>query len=299
MLLGVIDIGGTSIKYGAVNKMGKLLYNGAVPTEAHLGGLEVVRKVNQLCEKLMDAYEIEGISISSAGQIDSVSGTVVFATDNIPGYTGVPVEDMVSNHTGLSVKVENDVNCTALGEYWQGAAFGVNNFLCVTIGTGIGGALFLHGKLYTGTHFSAGELGHIHLYPDGKPCTCGNYGCFERYASSSALDEMVTSEFGSEVDLKLFFSLVRQGDAVSLKIFDRWIGDLTTGLRSLVHIFNPELIVIGGGITAQGEFLRSAIEDSLLPQTMPNHRHSLQVKLAEHDNQANLLGAAKHYLMTQ
>ncbi|WP_163528946.1 ROK family protein [Halobacillus ihumii] len=299
MQIGAIDIGGTSIKFGVVNEKGELSFHNAVPTDAHLGGPEVIRKVNQLCDQLMNAFQIDGISISSAGQIDSGNGKVVFATDNIPNFTGVQIEDMVRNHTGMPVKVENDVNCTALGEYWQGAAVEVDDFLCVTIGTGIGGALFLDGKLYTGARFSAGELGHIHLYPDGKPCTCGNQGCFEKYASSSALEEMVTSAFGHDVNVKSYFSLVKQGDAAALKIFDRWISDLTMGLCSLVHIFNPELIVIGGGITAQGEFLRSAIEDSLLPQIMPNHRRSLQVKLAEHYNQANLLGAAKHFLMTR
>ncbi|UOQ92342.1 ROK family protein [Halobacillus shinanisalinarum] len=298
-LLGVFDIGGTSIKYGVVNEVGDILYKDAVPTEAYLGGVEVINKVNKLGDELIGDYEINGIAISSAGQIDSISGTVVFATDNIPNYTGTPVAEIVSNHTGLPVKVENDVNCTALGEYWKGAAVGVDDFLCVTIGTGIGGALFLHGKLYTGSHFSAGELGHINLYPHGKPCTCGNQGCFENYASSSALAEMVTTAFGYEVDLKEFFAAAKQGDALAVEIFDSWIEDMTIGLRSLVHIFNPELIVIGGGVTAQGDFLQRAIQDSLLPKTMPNHRRSLQVKLAEHDNKANLLGAAKHYLMTQ
>ncbi|ASN06147.1 ROK family protein [Virgibacillus necropolis] len=297
MQLGVIDIGGTSIKYGVVTDQGNFLYSASTPTEAHLGGMEVIGKVLKVCDELRGNDELTGIAISSAGQIDNVNGTVVFATNNIPGYTGVPVAELVRKHTGLPVTVENDVNCTALGEYWKGAAVNVNDFLCVTIGTGIGGALFLNGELYTGSNFSAGEIGHISLYPNGKPCTCGNNGCFEKYASSAALEERIFETLGQQIDLKEFFTMTKQGNHACIEIFEKWIDDMTTGLQSLVHIFNPKLIVIGGGVSAQGEFLLQAIKRSLMGKVMPNHRRSLEVKLAENDNKANLLGAAKHYLM--
>ncbi|KAB7704251.1 ROK family protein [Bacillus aerolatus] len=297
MQLGVIDIGGTSIKYGVVNRNGTLMNHDSISTDAFKGGKALVEKVFMICDKLMEQYKIEGIAISSAGQIDHRNGIVVFATDTIPGYTGTPIADLVASHTGLPAAVENDVNCTALGDYWQGAAKGISDFLCVTIGTGIGGALFLNGKLYTGAHFSAGEIGHICLYPNGKPCTCGNKGCYEKYASSSALAELVETEFGTTLDLKEFFTKVKQGEAEAVTIFEHWVDDLTTGLQSLVHIFNPELIVIGGGISAQGDFLLDAIKSSLYKKIMPNHRKSLEVKLAQQDNKANLIGAAKHFLM--
>lgn len=295
MQLGVIDIGGTSIKYGVVDGHGTIIHHTSIPTEASKGGRTVVEKVYRICDRLMEEQDLAGIAISSAGQIDSVKGEVVFATDNIPGYSGTPLAELVANHTGLPVTVENDVNCTALGEYWQGAAKGFNHFLCVTIGTGIGGALVLDGKLYTGAHFSAGEIGHINLYPNGKPCTCGNRGCYEKYASSSALSELVEHEFGVEMSLRHFFELAKAGEAKAVMLFKHWVEDVTTGLQSLVHIFNPELIVIGGGISAQGDFLRDAIQSSLDKKIMPNHRKSLQIKLAQHDNKANLLGAAKHF----
>ncbi|WP_077325201.1 ROK family protein [Virgibacillus siamensis] len=296
MQLAVFDIGGTSIKYGIVNEEGEFLHTDSFATEAHLGGESVIGKVADIANILKRQYTIDGISISSAGQIDSVSGTVVFATDNIPGLTSLPIAEMVSSHTGLPVKVENDVNCTALGEYWQGAAVGTEDFLCVTIGTGIGGALFLDGKIYTGHNYSAGEIGHINLYPNGKSCTCGNNGCFERYASSSALEGLIGTRLGYQLELKKFFDLLLAGDEPCREIFERWIDDLTTGLQSLVHIFNPELIVIGGGISAQGQFLLRAINTALMKKLMPNHRKSLTVKLAENDNKANLLGAAKHFM---
>lgn len=296
MQLGVIDIGGTFIKYAAVDEEGTFLFHGSVPTEAAKGGEALVAKVQRLCDELMGKVQLDGISISSAGQIDNVKGRVVFATDNLPGYTGTELAQRISAHTGLPAKAENDVNCTALGEYWKGAAKGTKDFLCVTIGTGIGGALFLNGELYTGAHFSAGEIGHINLYPNGKPCTCGQKGCYEQYASSSALQGLVTARFGEGLDLQKFFERVKAGTRDAVQVFGQWLDDLTTGLQTLVHLFNPELIVIGGGISAQGGFLQQAILSSLENKIMPNHRRSLQVKMAEHDNKSNLLGAAKKFL---
>lgn len=295
MQLGVIDIGGTFIKYAVVDEEGSFLSHGSIPTEASKGGKELVAKVVALSDEMMASHQIEGISISTAGQIDNVNGVVVFATDTLPGYTGTRLAEQVARHTGLPVKVENDVNCTALGEHWKGAARGTHNFLCVTIGTGIGGALFLNGELYTGDHFSAGEIGHMNLYPNGKLCTCGNKGCYEQYASSSALHQLAADEFGGAMELKGFFELVKSGNQKAELLFGQWINDLTTGLQSLVHLFNPELIVIGGGISAQGDFLLQAIETSLDKKIMPNHCKSLTIKIAEHDNKSNLLGAAKNF----
>lgn len=293
--LGVIDIGGTSIKYGITTDQGELFGLYSIPTEAQNGGQAVVDKVKMICDQLMQQSNLDGIAISSAGQIDNQHGTVVFATDNIPGYTGTPLAAILSKHTGLPVTVENDVNCTALGEYWQGAAKDVNDFLCVTIGTGIGGALFLSGKLYTGANFSGGEIGHINLYPNGKPCTCGNRGCYEKYASSSALSELVGQKMGN-IPLEQFFELVKEGNKDAHSIFMQWVEDVAIGIQSLVHIFNPELVLIGGGISAQGDLLLQGIESSLSKKVMPNHWKSLRLKVADHENKANLLGAAKHFL---
>ena len=295
MQLGVIDIGGTFIKYAVVDNEGSFLSHSSIPTEASKGGKELVAKILKLSDEMMASHKIGGISISTAGQIDNVNGIVVFATDNLPGYTGTRLAELVTNHTGLPVKIENDVNCTALGEYWKGASRGARNFLCVTIGTGIGGSLFLNGELYTGAHFSAGEIGHMNLYPDGKLCTCGNKGCYEQYASSSALHQLVADKLGDTVELKKFFEIVKSGDPSAVLLFRQWVNDLTTGLKTLVHLFNPELIVIGGGISAQGDFLLQAIEDSLEKKIMPNHRKALTIKMAEHDNKSNLLGAAKNF----
>lgn len=297
MLLGVFDIGGTSIKYGIVNAEGKIVYDATTPTEAHLGGESVIQKVISISKELKQRWDINGISISSAGQIDNVNGIVVYSTDNIPNYTGLNIREIVEMQTQLPVKVENDVNCTAIGEYWKGSARKFEDFLCVTIGTGIGGAMFLNGELYTGQGFSAGEVGHITLYPNGRDCTCGSSGCYERYASSQALENLVSKEFGKTLHLIDFFLLVKTGDVKALACFEQWLDDLTTGLKTLIHVLNPKLIVIGGGISAQGDFLLNEIRNSVYSKIMPNHAKNLIIKLAMNGNQANLLGAARNFLI--
>ncbi|WP_085506092.1 ROK family protein [Thalassobacillus devorans] len=295
MLIAVFDIGGTSIKYGVVDRNGSFMEEGSFPTEANQGGEAIIKKVITKSLEINKAWNIDGISISTAGQIDAVKGVVVHATDNIPDYTGMGIANSIGNATGVKVKVENDVNCAALGEYWKGAATDKKNFLCLTIGTGIGGSLILNGQLYSGSTHAAGEIGHLTLYPGGQACTCGNYGCLERYASSSALEKMINESFDSKVKVIEFFEKLRYGDKQSEVIFNRWLDDLTTGLKSVVHVLNPELIVIGGGVSAQGEFLLNHIKQSLFKKVMPNHRRNLDVRIAVHQNKANLLGAAYHY----
>jgi glucokinase len=297
MLLGVFDIGGTSIKYGVVNIEGNIIYDAVTSTEAHLGGETVIQKVITIAKELKRNWNIKAISISTAGQIDHVNGIVVYATDNIPNYTGLNILETVQTQTKLPVKVENDVNCTAIGEFWKGAAQNVEDFLCITIGTGIGGALFLNGKLYNGQGFSAGEVGHITLYPNGRECTCGSSGCYERYASSQALEVLVSKVMGEDLQLIDFFRLVKSGDVKALDCFELWLDDLTTGLKTLIHFLNPKLIVIGGGISAQGDFLLHSITDSVFSKIMPNHAKNLEIKMATNGNKANLLGAAKNFLM--
>ncbi|WP_028783917.1 ROK family protein [Thalassobacillus devorans] len=295
MLIAVFDIGGTSIKYGVVDRDGSFMEDGSFPTAAKQGGEAIIKKVINKSLEIKKIWKIDGISISTAGQINSENGVVVYATDTIPDYTGMDIRSRVGKATGLKVKVENDVNCTALGEYWKGAANDTENFLCLTIGTGIGGSLFLNGQLYSGSSHAAAEIGHLTLYPGGKPCTCGNDGCLERYASSSALEEMINESFGSKIKVIEFFEKLRYGDKQSEAVFNQWLDDLTTGLKSVVHVLNPELIVIGGGISAQGEFLLTHIKQSLFEKVMPNHRRKLDVRIAVHQNKANLLGAAYHY----
>lgn len=295
-MIASFDIGGTSIKFGIIDQEGKILFKSSFPSDIHIGGERIIHKIIQQVALLKKDWKMEGVAISTAGQIDSHKGLVVHATDNIPNYTGLEIKSMVEKETGLPAEVENDVNCMALGEQWKGAARDSDDFLCLTLGTGIGGAVFLNGSLYKGDTFGAGEIGHMSLYPGGRPCTCGNSGCYEQYASTSALQRSVNELFKKETDLKHFFEKVREGETASLEVFHEWIEDLAIGLKSTVHILNPSLIVIGGGISEQGDLLMQSIIKSVTPKIMYNHKKQLEIVAAEHGNDANLIGAARHFL---
>lgn len=294
MSILVIDIGGTKIKYGVINRDNFLTNQDTIDTEAHLGGANIVKNILRIYDKFSITTTFEGIAISSAGQINNSTGSVIFATDTIPYYTGTDIASIVTDYTGLPVRVENDVNCTALGEFVSGAAKNTPNFLCITVGTGIGGALFIDGKLYTGANFSAGEVGHICLLPYGRQCTCGQQGCLEQYISSAALTQEVQNTLHLN-DLRDFFELVRAENLAALTIFNQWIEYFAIGLQSLVYTLNPSLIVIGGGISAQGSIISTALEKQLQKKLMPNHRSNLKVRTATNHNDANLIGAAFHF----
>ncbi|MBD7908162.1 ROK family protein [Sporosarcina gallistercoris] len=295
MHIGAIDIGGTSIKTAISNEYGELTNPKAYPTEAEKGGSHLMEKILMICEEMQTVEKLDGVAISSAGQVDAENGSIIYATDTIPGYSGMNVCEQVTTKFNVPATMDNDVNCTALGEQWVGAARNVKDFLTVTLGTGIGGALFINGRLYRGATFSGGEIGHMILHPGGKMCTCTQAGCYERYASSAALAAAVQQQFG-EVELPAFFDMIRSGNDEAIVIFEKWMDDLTTGLASLVLILNPSVVVIGGGISAQGELLQEAIQTSLESKLMPNHKKELTVVLAERGNDANLLGAVRHFL---
>ena len=241
-----------------------------------------------MIENIKSCDGIDRVGISTAGQVDSVKGEIVFATDTIPGYTGVKIKELVQKETGIPTAVENDVNSAALGEAIFGAGRGEKSFICLTYGTGIGGAIYLDGKLFTGNSFSAGEFGHIVTHQGGRKCTCGGEGCYEAYASTTALVNDVNEKLGLSLNGREIFE---RFDVPEIKaVIDLWIDEIVTGLKSLVYIFNPALIVAGGGIMNE-EYITKEINARLQSQLM-NSFKKLRVVKAQMGNDANKLGAA-------
>ncbi|MEH0152509.1 ROK family protein [Limibacter armeniacum] len=298
MLYAAVDIGGTSIKYGIINKEGVVLFRYETPTEAHKGGEKLMEKVIHLVETLWHkSGPLVGIGISTAGQVNVQAGSIEFATDTLPGWTGMPVASILEERFQIPVAVENDVNAAALGEAWKGAGEGVKDFLCLTIGTGIGGAIVTNGQIYHGSTGSAGEFGHIRLERNGKACTCGQLGCFEQYASTSALvkeAQLRLKQDGrptKELDGRQIFEQAKLGQEVFVSLIEDWTGDIALGLASLCHIFNPSLIVLGGGVSKQGAFLSDKLEQKLGNLLMPSFRKNLKIAMATCGNEAGMLGA--------
>ncbi|MBQ8228457.1 MAG: ROK family protein [Clostridia bacterium] len=290
MKILTFDIGGTEIKYAFCDENFNLTQKSSIPTNAHEGGVKIIERVIEIIKSFDD---IDRVGISTAGQVNSVKGEIVYATDTIPGYTGVKIKETVERETGIPTAVENDVNSAAVGEAVFGVAKGHDNFICLTYGTGIGGAIYLNGKLFTGSSFSAGEFGHIVTHSGGKDCTCGGKGCYEAYASTSALVNRVKEASGKELDGREIFEHFDDPD-IRLAI-NEWIDEIVVGLKGLTYIFNPALIVAGGGIMNE-EYITQEINKRLQNELMASFRKVKVIK-ALMGNDANKLGAA--YLASQ
>lgn len=285
MKILAFDIGGTEIKYAFCDENFNLTEKKSIPTNAHEGGKRIIERVIEI---IKSCDVIDRIGISTAGQVDSQKGMIVYATDSIPGYTGTKIKEIIEAETGIPTAVENDVNSAALGEAVFGAAKDCKSFICLTYGTGIGGAIFLNNKLFTGNSFSAGEFGHIVTHANGKSCTCGGCGCYETYASASALVNSVKEKLGKSMNGREIFNNFNNPEI--RKIIDEWIDEIVIGLKSLIYIFNPSLIVAGGGIMNEA-YITDEINNRLQKELMASFRKVKVVK-AQMGNDANKLGAA-------
>ncbi len=298
MLVAVFDIGGTNIKYGIGDSHGNLFAENVTPTEASKGGAELVEKIHHLTKQLQQQWTITGVAISTAGSIDSTTGKVIYATETIPGYTGMNVKQLLETRLQLPVELENDVHCGALGELWKGVASDAQQLLFLTIGTGIGGSLVLHGQIHKGSTHLAGAIGHMNLYPNGRLCSCGQKGCFEQYASVNRLEQKI-QETHLQQQVPAFMESVKRGDDESVNLFHEWLNDLVVGLQSLIYIWNPDSVVIGGGISAQGKWLEQEIENAVFKNLLEPFKENLVIRLAKNGNRSNLLGAIKNYELQQ
>lgn len=283
MKIAALDIGGTSIKAG-IWEDGILKDIKECDTNAKAGGRAVIEKAITILRE----YEgFDRIGISTAGQVNSKEGSIRYANENIPGYTGMRVKSILEETFHVPVAVENDVNAAAIGEAAYGAGREFEDFLCLTYGTGVGGAIIINKKIHTGDEFSAGEFGGILIHPEVRKE--GDYfsGCYERYASTTALVERAKSYDSSLTNGRKIFE--RLDETPIKNIVDEWIKEIMYGLISLIHIFNPSCIVLGGGIMGQ-TYVVEKLEEMLYTNIMPSFR-KVVLRKAELGNTAGLLGA--------
>lgn len=326
MKILVFDIGGTAIKYG-ICEGGRLLTTSEVPTHAENGGRHVMNTVMELAKEALNAIPptslqapFDAIGISTAGQVDSENGSIIYANSNIPGYTGMKIRKELEAEFHVPIMVENDVNCAAIGEAIYGAGKNSDSFLCLTYGTGVGGAIVQNKRIYHGSSFSAGEFGGIVTHGDvrfsaskntintlrdstgaaGKSIETpvGNSkadavtetdyfsGCYEHYASVTALVKKATEYDAALTNGRVIFEHL--DDPQVLNILNCWIDEIILGLVTLIHIFNPPCIVLGGGIMTQPLILNT-LKDKLFSQIMPNFSH-VKLLTAELGNHAGLCG---------
>lgn len=308
-----VDIGGTGIKFGILTKDGEILKKHKLDSEADRGGARlmenVIRGIREINEG-MNFDECIGIGIGTAGQVDHISGKIIFASDVIPGYTGTDVRGIMEKEFSKKVFVENDVNTAMIGEYWKGAGVGVNRLIGLTIGTGIGGCIIINGEVEHGVHGCAAEFGHIKIAINGRKCTCGSAGCYEQYASSTALirdtKEVLLAQDKdkksliwnyikdiSEVNAMNIFLAAKDLDELCLKCVDEFCRNIAFGLSSLIHIFNPEKVIIGGGVSNEKEYITDKILYHLKDMIMPSFLKDFELSCALLGNDAGITGAAK------
>ena len=310
MLYIGIDVGGMSIKAGLVDTEGNILFKHSCPTGVERGYGAVIRDIAQLgldtvakSGRSMD--EVKAIGIGIPGIMDQRTGIVPFCTNL--AWHDVPILEEMKQYTRLPVYVDNDATVAGLAESVKGVSAGTKNSVFVTLGTGVGGGIIINGKPFSGAHGVASEIGHMVTVAGGLPCTCGKRGCWERYASATALiraGRVLCAEnpncalsrvVGGDIHAitaKHVIDLAKEGDRDCTELFDNYVHHLAVGLANLINVYDPEVFVLGGGVSHSGEFLLSAVR-ARLPQyvffkTMPYAR----VELATLTNDAGSIGAA-------
>ena len=296
-----IDIGGTAVKLGIVDETGKVLCKGE--QSVNFDGyqtpvLDTVRKAAKefLTAQAIPVENLSGIGVSATGQIDSRKGIVAGTCGNFPNYIGSPIKAALEQDFGLPVTVANDANCMTLGEVWVGGAQGYTDVIGVTLGTGVGGGILTGGRLLEGARGLGGELGHYRTHAlDGVLCTCGASGCWERYAATTALVRAAQPRNHKWRDGRAIFESAHAGDPIILALLEDWTDEIVQGLAGLVHIFNPQIILIGGGVSAQQELLIEPIARKVRASIMPAFAEGLEIRAAQLHNDAGMVGAVYYF----
>ncbi|MDY4541602.1 MAG: ROK family protein [Candidatus Ventricola sp.] len=294
-----IDIGGTAVKMGLVDHAGAIhaRHEASVCFDHYQTPIltTVIREAQAFLAR--ESAQIEGIGVSATGQVDDRAGAVIGTNGKIPHYEGAQIKRDMEAAFGVPVFALNDANAAALGECFAGRAKGVQNVLMVTLGTGVGGGIVLGGRIFGGTRGIAGELGHFTLYQDGPRCPCGKRGCFESYAATTALVRRAKEATGeADMNGRIVFSRAADGDQAMLAVLSAWIDDIAAGISGLVHIFNPQMVLIGGGVSAQEALLIAPLRERVLRSVMPRFAECLQLEAATLGNDAGMIGAARFYL---
>lgn len=304
-----IDLGGTNIAVGIVDNTPKIIESSSRPTLSGRPFEEIIKDMAELCKEVTEKagytmVDIDGIGIGSPGAVDSENGVIIYS--NNLGWNNVPlVAELKKYYPEIPVAVENDANAAAFGEYAVNGN-GVKSFIAVTLGTGIGGGVIIDGKIYRGFNGTGAELGHTTLVHNGEPCTCGKKGCWEAYASVTALikqtkammDENPDSlmhkkaEEMGKINGRTAFDSAKMGDVAAQKVVDQYLEYVASGVSSMINIFQPEILVIGGGISREGDYLLRPVQEYVKSYVYCKAVKQTELKIAELFNDAGIIGAA-------
>ena len=288
-----IDVGGTSIKYGVLNTDLKFENTDEMKTEAEKGGQNIVNKIIEIINKCNSLYDsIEGICISTAGIVDCDKGEIIYAPSTIPNYIGTKIKETIENKFNIKCEVENDVNCAALAEHFAGGSKGSNISVCLTIGTGIGGGIVINDKIHHGAFGAGGEVGQMNMLGSK----------FEKLGSASSLVKKLAELKGIDyenINGKFVFEKAKEGDLDCIKAIDEMIDILGRGIANICYVINPEVVVLGGGIMAQKEYLYDKIRASIDKYLIPLIAEKTKLEFAVNLNKAGMIGAYLNFINMQ
>ena len=300
-----VDVGGTTVKMGLFDREGCVLDKWEIPTVKDNEGAAVIPDVAEsilakMKEKGIDTDDVEGVGIGVPGAVNS-EGVLVGGAVNI-GWGVFNVAKVLNGYLNVPVKAANDANVAAFGEMWQGGGKGYSNMVAVTLGTGVGGGIIVEGNILTGATGAGGEIGHIHIEDaETEECGCKNKGCLEQYASATGIvrlagrrlekDNAPSCLRNEEITAKAVFDAVKEGDAVAIEIAEQFGEYLGKGLATVAAVVNPEIFVIGGGVSKAGEILLKYIEPAFVKYAFSPCRN-VKFALATLGNDAGIFGAA-------
>ena len=305
-----VDLGGTNIAAGLVNDEYKIVDIKKVKTLKERSAVEIEDDIAKLALDLISDNgltkgDIKWIGIGSPGTVNTSTGVVEYA--NNLNWLNVNLGEYITEKTGIQTYVGNDANVAAFGEFKAGSAKGANSMVMITLGTGVGAGIIIDGKIYTGFNYAGAEIGHTVIEADGEPCTCGRCGCFEAYSSATGLIRMVKEEIEANphslmktmadeighISGRIPFEARRQGDKSAMKVFDKYIKYLATGITNTINIFQPEILCIGGGVAGEGEGLIIPLKEIVSKEVYSrNSAKNTEIVIATLGNDAGIIGAA-------
>lgn len=307
-----VDLGGTNIKFGIVSAQGKVLHKGIISAQVNLGREAILNNIKKGIEKSLafadkKRIKIKGIGVGSPGTVNLETGKIEGSCPNLPQMVNVNLKSWLSKSFEFPIYVDNDANVMALAEYKFGAAKGYKDALCLTLGTGIGGGIILDGKVFHGSNFAGAEFGHMSICYNGRQCNCGGIGCLEMYASAPAIvkdakrllhrnknsiiHELVQGDL-DRLTTEIIFEAERRGDVLASDVINQACVYLGAGIASAVNLLNPQMVVIGGGVSEGGESFIRRIEKEVKERAFPSATKNLKVVKAKLGNEAGFIGAA-------
>jgi glucokinase len=291
-----IDLGGTYIKLGLLNSEYRILDKEVLHTARFIKKESLILAITGsiksfIAARQLEAKDILGIGIGLPGPVDSQGGIVRFLP-NIPGWRDVPLKAILVRKLRVPVFIDNDANLMALAEYKIGAAKGSINAVCITLGTGVGGGLIINRRLFRGSSFAAGEVGHMPINEEGPVCNCHGRACLERYVGNKRILKSIKETFKKDISLEELSRLARQGNTKAIKIWRETGKKIGVALTGAVNLLNPDCVVIGGGVANAGKILFDSIAKTVKARAMKTHGQHVKILKAKLGEDSGIIGSA-------